>query len=588
TAVQSDGSASDTQVLAERMGEAVARLKSTRGKASLHTLPWYIVIGPPGAGKTTALVHSGLAFPSTKPASVSGVGGTRNCDFWFSEDAVLIDTAGRYTTQDSNAAGDAQEWAAFLGELKRFRADQPINGVLLAFSCEDMMRGDDVTLAAHAAAVRARLAELKETLKVRVPVYAIFTKADLVAGFREYFGKLNASARKSVWGVTFQTRDPKDDTQSKVIAEFDQLITRLGDQIPERMADEKDTATRHALMRFPEQMDAMKANLALFLRLIFQGDVGNDAVLRGFYFTSGTQEGTPFDQILGAMLGGQEAGAKGLLSGRGKSYFLHDLLREVVFPERGWVGYDRTRVRFRALFRGVGLAAIAGLTVAAMALVGQGFWTNASLVRAADRQGTFYLREAGPVLREVEVSTDNPRDLLPALALVRDLPGGYRDRPELGLLEQVTGGLGLSQRVGVGQAARGAYSDALERLLRPRMMMTLEQDLAAAVAESDDRRAFEALRVYLLVGKAEGGQGDDLAIQRYFAAAWAPDFVGDDQGYREANRHLAAMLELDARVRPLMPPAAQVVSAAREALAGFSDAEIVLAAVRGQGGRLEP
>ena len=92
------------------------------------------------------------------------------------------------------------------------------------------------------------------------------------------------------------------------------------------------------------------------------------------------------------------------------------------------MGYVRSRVLVRSRFLVVWLAAIAGLTVAAMALVGQGFWTNASLVRAADRQGTFYLREAGPVLREVEVSSDNPRDLLPALALVRDLPSGVCGR----------------------------------------------------------------------------------------------------------------------------------------------------------------
>ena len=29
----------------------------------LYDLPWYILIGPPGAGKTTALVNSGLKFP---------------------------------------------------------------------------------------------------------------------------------------------------------------------------------------------------------------------------------------------------------------------------------------------------------------------------------------------------------------------------------------------------------------------------------------------------------------------------------------------------------------------------------------------
>ena len=62
--------------------------------------------------------------------SVKGVGGTRNCDWWFTDQAVLIDTAGRYTTQDSHAAADAREWQTFLQLLRRHRPVQPVNGVI--------------------------------------------------------------------------------------------------------------------------------------------------------------------------------------------------------------------------------------------------------------------------------------------------------------------------------------------------------------------------------------------------------------------------------------------------------------------------
>ena len=96
----------DSRVLEARMNEAVAALKRSSGKRNfLYEIPWYVVIGPPGAGKTTALVNSGLNFPlagSGDAQPVAGVGGTRSCDWWFTDQAVLIDTAGRYTTQDSS------------------------------------------------------------------------------------------------------------------------------------------------------------------------------------------------------------------------------------------------------------------------------------------------------------------------------------------------------------------------------------------------------------------------------------------------------------------------------------------------------
>ena len=96
--------------LRERFEEAVAALKQNQRQAAagLYDLPWYVFIGAPGSGKTTALVNSGLKFPLEQrigKGALRGVGGTRNCDWWFTDEAVFLDTAGRYTTQDSDAVG---------------------------------------------------------------------------------------------------------------------------------------------------------------------------------------------------------------------------------------------------------------------------------------------------------------------------------------------------------------------------------------------------------------------------------------------------------------------------------------------------
>src|SRR5215831_14698621 len=132
------------QALAERFNTALELLKKTnleKVKRSpltrfrsiltgsyLYDLPWYVLIGAPGSGKTTALVNSGLHFPLSRgatPAAIAGVGGTRYCDWWFTEEAVMIDNAGRYTTHDSDAKADKQSWLAFLDLLKKNRPRQP-------------------------------------------------------------------------------------------------------------------------------------------------------------------------------------------------------------------------------------------------------------------------------------------------------------------------------------------------------------------------------------------------------------------------------------------------------------------------------
>ena len=97
-------------------------------------MPWYVIIGPPAAGKTTALRQSGLDFPFDLTDDLQGVGGTRNCDWFFTEDAVLIDTAGRYVLQESQPEVDAAEWLGFLDLLKKHRGRRALNGVIVALS----------------------------------------------------------------------------------------------------------------------------------------------------------------------------------------------------------------------------------------------------------------------------------------------------------------------------------------------------------------------------------------------------------------------------------------------------------------------
>ncbi|MDN5939514.1 MAG: hypothetical protein L0H83_12750, partial [Salinisphaera sp.] len=114
---QSDDGAAE---LRQRFEEAVRYLRRSGRKTTLYQLPWYVIIGPPGSGKTTALSNSGLNFPLSQrfgDEALRGVGGTRNCDWWFTDDAVFLDTAGRYVTQDSDAQADSVEWRAFLDLL---------------------------------------------------------------------------------------------------------------------------------------------------------------------------------------------------------------------------------------------------------------------------------------------------------------------------------------------------------------------------------------------------------------------------------------------------------------------------------------
>src|ERR1700733_661073 len=471
---------SDAPALKQKMEDALAVLKRTgRSNArALYDLPWDLIIGPPGAGKKTALVNSGLKFSlaaENAAMAVEGVGGTRYCDWWFTDEAVLIDTAGRYTTQDSDAKADRRSWLAFLDMLGRNRPRQPINGVIVAISIADVLNLSAREVAEHAEAIRKRLDELHEELKIDFPVYAVFTKMDLVEGFTQYFADLDEMKRQAVWGATFQTLDKKANNVGKVPEEIDLLIQRISERMPERLQEEPDLRSRAILFGFPAQLGAIRKPIADFLNRVFEPTrYQTTAILRGFYFTSGTQEGTPFDAVIGALqksYGVQSLGSVGF-SGTGKSFFLADLLTKVIFGEAGWVSTNLAAVRRSFALRAAAFALIAVATVGILGLWRISYTRNAELIAATEQGVDSYASSAGPLIQQKSVTSPDLQAVYEVINVLPKLPAGYDHRNESAPLDAT---FGLNQRPRVLNASESTYQQALERLMRPRLILSLEQ-----------------------------------------------------------------------------------------------------------------
>ena len=278
--------------------KAIAGLKSSRlghkGRDALGLLPWYIIIGPPGAGKTTALRSSGLQFPYAKGGKVKGVGGTRNCDWWLTNEAIILDTAGRWSTQDD----DHEEWLAFLDLLRKTRPKKPVNGILLAVSLLDLEGGEE-EMSALAKALRDRLDEVTGRLDMVVPVYLLVTKTDLVPGFVEMFGDLRDKERGQIWGVSLPLMAGPDERADMLSEQLQELFDVAGQRAFPRLTEERRVDARFKIFEFSQQLEAFGQNLTALVTELFAENVYQDApILRGVYFTSGTQEGRPIDRIM--------------------------------------------------------------------------------------------------------------------------------------------------------------------------------------------------------------------------------------------------------------------------------------------------
>ncbi len=349
----------------KQLEAAITSLKNSKiangksGKAALYALPWYMIIGPSAAGKTTAIQNSGLEFPFGKEG-FRGVGGTRNCDWFFSTKGIFLDTAGRYVSETE----DRPEWIAFLDILKKNRKKKPVNGVVIAINIDEIINSDKNKLYEHARNMRKRIDELIENLGINFPVYLVFTKCDLIQGFVEYFGDFSETERSQVWGATFNSRqilskDPKGVFES----EFAKLSKKLFDIRTIRLSSPLKREQRRKVFLFPFQFNSIQQKLTFLVGEVFQHNPYQDNPLfRGFYFTSGTQEGLPLDIAIKEIArqfnlpeavkeDSEEEVEK-------KHYFIKDLLNDIVIGDKNFiVGQTLGKVKKQGTARLVTIAA---------------------------------------------------------------------------------------------------------------------------------------------------------------------------------------------------------------------------------------
>ncbi len=534
----------DVVQLRERFEQAVAALKQQRKSGhSLYDLPWYVIIGAPGSGKTTALINSGLHFPLEQrsgKAALRGVGGTRNCDWWFTDEAVLLDTAGRYTTQDSDATADSTGWSEFLALLRKYRKRRPVNGVLLTISAQDLMTQGHGALEGHVDAARRRLNELNRELHIQLPVYLLVTKCDLVAGFTEYFDDLSQEGRAQVWGVTFPYEQTlKGETPKAFPAEFDALMTRLNERVFARVEDDRDVRRRSKVFGFPQQMASLRDSLGQFVADVFGSTrFDQQILLRGVYFTSGTQEGTPIDRLLGAIGRKFAVSADAVMQppGRGKAYFIEKLLKEVVFSESGLAGVNR-RFEFQMAAAQMG----AYVAMAAVAIIGVIVWS------VSYNRNRNYLESVSADVAKLQTAPAAPTDpsfaaALPRLEEVQAVVNSANRFPDGAPLSMRWG---LYQGNSLGNAAQDAYLRELDGALMPRIEALLRQRLVDYAAEPET--LYDYLKAYLMLGDPNRFNKDHIGtvIETELAGAYAatPDTA------TALSKHFKALLENDDKLR---------------------------------------
>ncbi len=504
--------------LAERFSEAAKLLKKAYfsglyhkkkpgwlnlfNRQYIYQLPWYLVIGAPGSGKTTALANSGLHFPLSDylgKSALHSMKGMDSCNWWLTNKAVLLDTAGRYITQNSFPRQSADEWQNFIRLLKKYRARQPLNGVIVTISVEDLLNPSAEKRDKQAYLLRRRLSELHEQLKIQLPIYVMVTKTDLLKGFSAYFTHLDKKSREQIWGFNFPWDKKMDfDLHNIFEQQYRQLQQRLDAELPSILLNGHHARQCAESYLFPQEFAALRPLITQYLDIVFAtSGFETPYYPRGLYFTSGTQEGIPLDTVMAklnhrfqlptdnnsdAMSWGNDKGIIHAPPPR-ETYFLKHLL-ETIFQEAGIAGYNRWWMYRKYLLDGLGYIISVSILVSVTNLLLTSYENNKNYLLEVESKIPLIVQQGD----ELNHHADDIYSLLPILNSLAQLnKSAYfsLDDPPLSYK------MGLYAGEQVNDASQSLYRKALQTLLLPQIATIITHQLHQNIENdnnNDDRQ----------------------------------------------------------------------------------------------------
>lgn len=530
-----------------RFKEALQTLKSSRrygerGERWRNGLPWYVVLGEQGSGKTRLLAASGLPFPLDR-SDAQTRGATSCCDWYFADQAVVIETAGRYLDQPDSSV-DGAGWSTLLDLLKARRRAHPLNGVVVTLSVDTLLSRNEHDLDLHARHVHNRLHDIQQTLQVDVPVYLVLTQADRLTGFAEFFDGPQGDSADAVLGECLTTGKGGIDI-TQVREAFETLLQRLGGELIARLHQERNVERRGQILAFPRQVAHIGEHLCQFVESTFTAHRHQRiSGLRGFYLTCA------------------EAG------GDRRAHFAQGVFHQVIFAEAGLAGLhapERRRIRRR---QGM-LALVAVLVVGGMgALWSHSYWVNHQR-----------LEQLAQLTRSQETAPAGSDATQALLALLDRHLEATRVFPSL-MDARWVDRAGLYQ----GEVSRpllvGAYEEVLQRQLLSHLTSLLEEQVRASLGDRD--RLLDTLRAYLMLNLRE--RRDTAWLAAHVAGYWSARYPGETTVQKRLNEHLGRLL-----AQPFVVPLNdELVAQARLQLRGESLADAVYRMQREQARGLEP
>lgn len=253
-----------------------------------YRLPWYLVVGPTNGGKTSLLESLKVDYPFGRP-DFSDLHAHPECRWHITGRGVLMDIRGDVFLKDNEPETDEKNWRALLVLLSRYRSARPLNGIILTLPATELYGKNKLSqeqMGDRARLMASKLMMAQQSLGVKLPVYVMITKTDIVPGFRNFCSEIPSSSQQNMLGWSNPYNLEALYRPQWIHEAFSGIHHHLNQIRLEILAQGRGNEARDGVFVFPTEMNALRDPLSCYLNQIFKGDSFSEPLLlRGIYFS---------------------------------------------------------------------------------------------------------------------------------------------------------------------------------------------------------------------------------------------------------------------------------------------------------------
>lgn len=491
--------------------------KSVKKKIQLH-----LVIGSEKVGKTNLLKNAALNIIHTIPGYTDITSHDTTPTWLITAENMFVEIPSQYLTIDStNTTQSAyDELLRLIHQHKRLLS---IQSVIVVANFHELITFEKEQLKVQLREFRKFILTANQSTGKPHAVYLLFTKCDLLTGFKEFFNNFSQDERNMILGLNFFEKNKNIEINFTGIlnAEFEKLLQKLNDKLIYILQQENNQITRTLISDFPLQMESTKELINFyFYHLAEKTSYLNATRPQGIFFTSSVQSGTPADRLLKPLEHNIEMPSKALVvlgQHQNQPFFIKDLFQQISDHVNKSKNISSHKKAYAGWQRNIIYSTVGTIVFAATLYLGYSFKIAMQSISASENA----LAEYKVLIQHSKNSsnkTDNVKNIISTLDSLNDANQLLDTNKSPWILS-----LHIGKNNNFGYLVNTTYQKTIQKLLFPQIIQTLEAQLINKNNRSEN--TYTSLKAYLMLGELQHKDIKYLTseISRYYKKLIKPE-----------------------------------------------------------------